>query len=148
MLRIKMPDLVTKSKFLIPGGWVLVVGQWTIDAERESQWIAALLPKHQHNPLKARTDARQRAEAMGASFEKEAIIDFVKRAADLYGKRHPNLVEDGKLKGFDPARVQTLFLPYKGSYGRDGNIQLRALLSKMAIDAQKGACGRDGGIAA
>ena len=142
MIAIKQDSMWTKPRkkggYLIPGGWHLVYGLWSVDPDRETLWMQTLLPECNFDAHKARKEAKTRAADMGASYEKIAAIDFLRRMAETYAKRFPDLIQENRtLRGFDPEKVTKAFLPYRKSGGRDGDLQLRQLLLSMATNARQ-----------
>jgi hypothetical protein len=138
VIRALMPDLTTYNKFRIPGGWVIVYGEYSIDAERERHYVSKLLAEHGHDVAKAQRDARQRIQDLAGGEEQRRIQEFVMRCADDYAKRFPDLKkQDRTLAGFDPASLQDLYLPGRKSTGRDGLPALRLAMAKMAATARR-----------
>jgi hypothetical protein len=150
MYSLEMNDLWTREKrkggYFVPGGWSLVYGMWQVDAAREAMWVAALMPEMNHDQPKVLKEVRKRADQLGGSFERQGIIEFLKRLAEQYAQRFPDLVQpDRSLRGFDPAKAQHYYLPYRAKTGRDGDVNTRQALFQMAQNARNSEMARSTG---
>jgi hypothetical protein len=135
MKRLQMTDTRTlaPTRFLIPGGWVLRVPDFTADPEYEAQLTGVLMPGYMHDQHKARTDARQRIDQLGRSAFVHAVRLFVQRCAVDYGRRYPEKIrKDRSLEGFDPETVALLYIPSAKAVGKEGRNDIRNLLTRMA----------------
>lgn len=135
MKKLVVPDIVTPkpTRYLIPGGWHLPIPHFTSDPEYEGVLTGVLMPDYQHDPVRARADARRRIDSLARNGWMNGLREFVIRCAVDYGRRFPHKVtNDRTLAGFDPLRVASLYIPLARACGRDGRKDVRNLLVAMA----------------
>lgn len=138
MIRVLMPQFRSLKGHQIPGGWVAIVPQFSADADYEAWLVGKVLPEHNHDHAKARADAKARIHAVGQTFYLQSLKLFVSRCADDYAKRFGDLRNpDRTLKGFDPEKLQAVFVPHRKSKGRYGDTGIKGVLVGMAESARR-----------
>lgn len=135
MKKLEMPLILTPkpTRYRIAGGWVLRVPDFAADPEYEGLLTGVLMPEYRHDAEKARRDARTRIDALARQSFVHGVKEFLIRSAIDYGRRFPMKVRpDRTLDGFNPEQLATLYVPQAKSKGRDGRIDLRNALARMA----------------
>lgn len=133
MLSVEMTDIETTSEdgeaLLIEGGWTLQVVE--IGAERSDR--ALLVRRYQRQgwrPWKAKELADEALQEVYTAGYVRRIRAFLRRLAKEYASRY------GDLRGFEPERLQDLFLPAE-NYGRRGNPEATERMVKMRAAIQE-----------
>lgn len=137
MKKLQMQKIVTPAptRLVIPEGWLLPIPHFTADPEYEGLLAGVLMPNHRHDAHKAREDAKARIDQLARNGWINGAREFVIRCAVDYARRFPMKVRaDRTLEGFDPAQVARLYIPHAQARGRDGRLDVRNLLVKMASE--------------
>lgn len=142
MKKLSMSDITAdhpsklSAKIFIPGGWQAYVGEVALDAKTLDVYSRY---------LHSRREAAAVAQRVYESGFLVGLRACIKRRAQEYAERFPDLVHEEKkfrttrkiylLDGFDPEKVQALYVPFDNT-GRPGKPFAQDILFEMARDAR------------
>lgn len=124
-----------KIKLKIPGGWNAHVPVVQPDAET-MQRLSAYWQADGHPPRIAQRMALETIRKRYIQCHVKQLRESLRRYARRYAERFPHLIrDDGTLAGFDPAKMQTAYVPGENT-GRSGKAFVDEFFAEMREEGE------------